>query len=144
MSASLANLSWHVRHERFRCLTRSTPRCVVIKIFSGDKPGLRIEPVVPESTTLLEVVWTFHPDSRLLGHYNLSPFIAQWTKTPTIARENSSTRNCLREMGLPSCNAGCAHVHPCTARHSKHPVWKIRTHDLWEAPFRRRKPEASV
>jgi hypothetical protein len=24
----------------------------------------------------------------------------------------------------------------------KHPVWKIRTHDLWETPFRRRKPEA--
>jgi hypothetical protein len=25
-------------------------------------------------------------------------------------------------------------VPPCTVRHSKHPVWKIRTHDLW---FRR-------
>ncbi|KKK63040.1 hypothetical protein LCGC14_2998300, partial [marine sediment metagenome] len=28
----------HVRHERLRCLARSTPHCVVIEILSGDEP----------------------------------------------------------------------------------------------------------
>jgi hypothetical protein len=86
-------LSKHISHKRFGCLTRSTPGCVVIEVSFGDKPGLRIKPIVPESTTLFEVVCTLQPYSCLSKYKNLGPFIAQWTKIPITAGRNNLNSN---------------------------------------------------